>query len=413
MENKKAKVTHPTAAPDFWRADDDWTEVKEKEQRKRRQNRLNQRAYRRRNAQKESSSKDPKPFSVERFRIVEVPVPTPMDVTERRESRDIIALAVGKKGGVPEKSALQRSLETLAIRNSVSSALHSVVSKFPTRDPPVIPFGYEPIVIDETFSILIPPAPIIGSGFAFQNNLCEQNPGSLAVKSSFENGAVTHTPTVYFPLSSDHLLHLIHHNVFRALITNKGMLKLATILQRKERAAVSPSFDDLCDGLTTIHSKPDQIIPPTLDPTHIQMTVGHSSWLNMFPHPRVRDNLIKNEGSFDAYDFCNDVFGELVALHSDLLPKADDPFEDTDDNLTYKRRGLIVWGEPWDVEGWEVMPGFVRKWSWVLEGCEDLIMASNHWRAKRNEEPLRIDYPKQVMSRSTPSVVCPMRLSSV
>jgi hypothetical protein len=35
-----------------------------------------------------------------------------------------------------------------------------------------------------------------------------------------------------------------------------------------------------------------------------------------------------------------------------------------------------------------VTPGFVRKWGWVLEGFQDLMLASNQWRAARGEVPL-------------------------
>jgi len=52
------------------------------------------------------------------------------------------------------------------------------------------------------------------------------------------------------------------------------------------------------------------------------------------------------------------------------------------------RNGVIVWGEPWDVGSWELMEGFVRKWGFLLAGCEVLIEGSNRWRARRGEGPL-------------------------
>jgi hypothetical protein len=60
-------------------------------------------------------------------------------------------------------------------------------------------------------------------------------------------------------------------------------------------------------------------------------------------------------------------------------------FGDPDD-YTAGRRGPITWGELWKIESWEVTPGILRNWGWALEGCNDLIQASNRWRAQRNKE---------------------------
>lgn len=63
---------------------------------------------------------------------------------------------------------------------------------------------------------------------------------------------------------------------------------------------------------------------------------------------------------------------------------------DTDeDEVTSGRKGLIVWGEPHDTQSWEATPGFLAKWAWVVEGCEQLVETSNRWRMSRGEEPMR------------------------
>lgn len=119
----------------------------------------------------------------------------------------------------------------------------------------------------------------------------------------------------------------------------------------------------------------------------------------MFPFPRVRDNLIRHQQEFDHRDLCNDLFGELFDRNPHESPHStpnlgstsggvNDIWDTYEDPVTAKRRGLIVWGEPWDVEGWELTPGFLRKWRWIVEGCEDVIVASNRWRARRGEVPL-------------------------
>jgi hypothetical protein len=41
--------------------------------------------------------------------------------------------------------------------------------------------------------------------------------------------------------------------------------------------------------------------------------------------------------------------------------------------------------------GWEVTEGFLRKWGFLLEGCDELIESTNRWRALRGEERLIIE----------------------
>lgn len=80
----------------------------------------------------------------------------------------------------------------------------------------------------------------------------------------------------------------------------------------------------------------------------------------------MRDNLILGNAMLNGHELCEDLV--VGAERSDT--------------------GLIAWGEPWDPAGWEITPTFVRKWGWVVEGCTELMVATNHWRAKRGERPL-------------------------
>lgn len=119
----------------------------------------------------------------------------------------------------------------------------------------------------------------------------------------------------------------------------------------------------------------------------------------MFPFPSLRDNLIRQEAYFDHGDLCKDLFGEMV---NDNLPIKRDTVESSsapgtlisedgdDDAITANRNGLIVWGEPYEKDSWELTPGFIRKWTWALEGCEELIEISNRWRRFRGEEPIKL-----------------------
>ncbi|PYH52360.1 uncharacterized protein BO96DRAFT_469387 [Aspergillus niger CBS 101883] len=63
---------------------------------------------------------------------------------------------------------------------------------------------------------------------------------------------------------------------------------------------------------------------------------------------------------------------------------------DDEGEVTAGHKGLIVWGEPYDMQNWEATPGFLAKWSWAVDGCHDLVECSNRWRRMRGEEPIRL-----------------------
>jgi hypothetical protein len=233
-----------------------------------------------------------------------------------------------------------------------------------------------------------------------------------ALESSFipqnRQASQANSSTTYFPLSSDYLLTLIHFNVYRALLTNKAILNTNAVLCKIDLDIVIPQSRNLCDGRAILQSKPDELLPPALEPTPMQMNIAHSSWLNAFPFSKIRDDLIQNEEKFNHMELCNDLFGDLF---SNSLPYFTSPHGDLksspgsetgtdyaplqfDDETTSQRNGLIVWGEPWDTESWEATPNFLLKWSWLLKNCDDLIASSNRWREKRYEKPLVLpSYP--------------------
>jgi hypothetical protein len=55
------------------------------------------------------------------------------------------------------------------------------------------------------------------------------------------------------------------------------------------------------------------------------------------------------------------------------------------------RSGMIVWGEPHRMESWEVTAEFLQRWGWAVEGCHELMRATNQWRAIRGEVPLMLE----------------------
>ncbi len=106
-------------------------------------------------------------------------------------------------------------------------------------------------------------------------------------------------------------------------------------------------------------------MPVNLRPTRLQRTVEHHPWIDLFPFPRLRDNLLLQGPEYDDTDICHDVV-EIF----------DRPSEKT---------GLIVWGEPWIPYSWEVSADFLEKWVWVVKGCDELLQSTNYWRSRRGE----------------------------
>lgn len=158
----------------------------------------------------------------------------------------------------------------------------------------------------------------------------------------------------------DQLLTLIQFNVFRALVSNTSTLGFTRDWLQED--AISPWS-----------SKNESIIsscPASLRPTAVQRTIEHHPWIDLFPIPRMRDNMLLAGDSYDEYELCND-----------LVDFCDVPSE---------RTGLIVWGEPWDPSGWEISESFSKRWGWVVRGCVELLASTNYWRKQRGEDALVI-----------------------
>ncbi|EED12139.1 conserved hypothetical protein [Talaromyces stipitatus ATCC 10500] len=168
---------------------------------------------------------------------------------------------------------------------------------------------------------------------------------------------------IIFPLCPDHLITLLQYNVLRAGITNRKLL--------------SPVITVTSCSSDSLHVLPEpslpNALPPSLYPTHLQRTIPHEDWVDIIPHPRWRDNLILALGTFDEDELWSDTIGGLF----EGFPQSE-----------IEHRGVIVWSPPWDVSGWEITEGFWNKWKWLLTGCEDMLVATNYWRAKRGEYPL-------------------------
>jgi hypothetical protein len=178
----------------------------------------------------------------------------------------------------------------------------------------------------------------------------------------------------YFPLSSDHLIHLIQFNVFRAMLTNMFTLRITNLFECEEKVSEQMRISQLPLPAG---------VPPSLEPTALQRQVPHAPYVDLFPLASLRDTLVRAEGMYDDCELCVDLLG---AISGPQVGGYSSSNEGNDDH----RKGLVVWGEPWQVDSWEVEEGFVKKWGWMLkDNCEDLIRSTNRWRQVRGDEPLR------------------------
>jgi hypothetical protein len=204
-----------------------------------------------------------------------------------------------------------------------------------------------------------------------------------------------------FRLPSDHLLHLVQYNVFRAFVSIKRMLKTVSL-----DPSTCPVFGPCLDDTTRYPPNPN--IPSLFTPTALQQTQYHFPWINIMPYARFRDNLIQREGHFDTWELWHDLVGDnmtfsveawqrgpSVSFKNDVAGRQQSTtvmshvYTDADE-VTAGRNGLIIWGEPHDMQSWEATPGFIAKWPWAVECCMELIESSNRWRTKRGENPIQL-----------------------
>ncbi|KPM40516.1 hypothetical protein AK830_g6071 [Neonectria ditissima] len=158
---------------------------------------------------------------------------------------------------------------------------------------------------------------------------------------------------------------LVRLNVLTALARNAALLGfppeglcrddfISPHNTRGSRIAGQPGADTACPG--------------PLQPTDLQKTVLHHPWIDLFPFPPFRDNVLMGmaAGLVDDDELCADI---LEVQDEDLASKP----------------SLIVWGKSSDAMSWEANPSFFRKWGFLVRGCPEIVEATNYWRAKRGE----------------------------
>ncbi|KAK8004866.1 hypothetical protein PG990_010903 [Apiospora arundinis] len=173
---------------------------------------------------------------------------------------------------------------------------------------------------------------------------------------------------VFFPLCPDHLITLLQFNALRALAANRTLVS---------GISVTP-FDCEEEAIQVLSYPTDpRRLPPALLPTVLQQTVPHGNWIDIFPSPEARDALIRavGSGAMDEDELWADCIGGLY-----------EGFPDDE----VERRGVVAWSPPWDIAGWEMSEGFLRKWGWLFGTVPGALEATNRWRRERGEDPFDI-----------------------
>lgn len=146
-------------------------------------------------------------------------------------------------------------------------------------------------------------------------------------------------------------------------------------------------------------------------PTKMQQEVPHPGWIDLFPSPQLRDNLILAVVEFNVdedeilEDLIGDMFESLGCSPYDDLIDGPPASAETPGGLTPEAKealktytptntpevGILSWSDPWEISGWEVTEKFVTRWAFLLQGCPDVVESANKWRALRGEDPLVVE----------------------
>ena len=177
------------------------------------------------------------------------------------------------------------------------------------------------------------------------------------------------------PSADYRLLTLIYYNVFRGFHWNISILGLDPNQMYLDEYP-SP-FVPLSPTATSRITK----LPPALRPTALQKNVAHHPFIDIFPCSVMRDNVLRRGLTDQEEDeLCHDLLGlsedrsEWLMLHADEGP----------------RTGVTLWGDPWDINNWEISEYMALKWNWLFTGATELMESTNIRRRARGWKEIRL-----------------------
>jgi hypothetical protein len=164
-----------------------------------------------------------------------------------------------------------------------------------------------------------------------------------------------------------HLPLLTRYNVSSALQRNADILGVKA--DYFDCNGLSP-FTKQGPTLGLVSSRALHDWPKNLLPTVLQRSIEHHPWVDVFPWPQLRDNMLQ---AFEHPQICDE----------DEMCRTVVEYECLDEEPL-----LVVWADAWDTRSWEITPQFLKKWGWLLKGCEHFLDATNYWRSRRDERPI-------------------------
>lgn len=151
---------------------------------------------------------------------------------------------------------------------------------------------------------------------------------------------------------------ITQYNILRAMFINADLMGLTLELLNEDLAS---QFNLTGPLMSALH------LPASLCPSQKQKKIIHHPWIDLIPMVSLREAILTRADVIDEDELCGDFYGSSPS----------------------QEVGLRVWGEAWDPSAYEISETLIRKFSWMVKDCPDIIKSSNHWRKQRGEKPIR------------------------
>ncbi|KAF5691499.1 alcohol dehydrogenase [Fusarium circinatum] len=216
------------------------------------------------------------------------------------------------------------------------------------------------VVLRDTRSSIFSVAPAIGDGILLISDTCKAERLRNLIRQSLEDYSLQ-TPRP----SNLHII--IRLNVLNAIADN------ATAVGFPKESLCRDEFISPFYQIGPIRT-PSPSCPTSLQPTSLQRSTAHHPWIDLFPFPNFRDNVLRGmqKGLFDDDELCGDLLG-------------------VEGGGVGEQPSILVWTVAWDAKGWEVNAAFVKKWGGLIEDCPEIMESTNYWRRRRGQAALTFD----------------------